>query len=281
MSWQYPQMDLHDAVCLVTGASTGIGRASAIALAEHGAHVRAGSRTPASLVGAHPLIEPILLDVRDPESCRSAIGAGVDVLVNNAGYGVEGTIEEIGDDDLLEQYEVNVFAVWRLCRLALPGMRAAGGGAIVNVSSFGGQAPFPNIGAYRSSKFAVEGLTWTLHLETARLGVRVASVQPGLTASEFDGNMRRGRAFQEHGPYSELRRSAAATYPRMSPVALDPADVASAMVAWLLAESGPLHLRVGEDAERVIAAICSGDEDYERFLVHDLGFDWHPLRGAT
>ena len=268
-------MQLRGLSALVTGASAGIGRATAVALARRGVGVRAGSRTPERLAGLHEQIAAIALDVRDPDACAAAIGDGVDILVNNAGYGLEGTIEEVGDDELREQYEVNVFAVWRLCRLALPALRERGRGAIVNVSSFGGQAPFPNIGAYRSSKFAVEGITWTLHLETARLGIRVASVQPGLTGSDFDRNMRRARGFDADGPYAALRRSAAATYPRMSPVALTPETVADAIVGWLAADSGPLHVRVGEDADRMVAAITAGDDAYERYLVDGLGFDWH------
>jgi NAD(P)-dependent dehydrogenase (short-subunit alcohol dehydrogenase family) len=267
-------VNLEGATCLVTGASTGIGRATALALASAGACVRAGSRTPDRLAGLHPAIVPVALDVCDAGSCAAAVGDGVDVLVNNAGYGLEGAVEEVGDDELRRQFEVNVFAVWRLCRLALGPLRARGGGAIVNVSSFGGEVPFPNIGAYRASKFAVEGLTWTLQLEVGRFGIRVASVQPGLTDSDFSANMVRADGLDDAGPYAELRRSAAEVYPRMSPVAIAPETVATAIVDWLAADRRPLHVRVGEDAERMVAVGRAGTAAYERYLADVLGFDW-------
>jgi NAD(P)-dependent dehydrogenase (short-subunit alcohol dehydrogenase family) len=271
---------LTGARCLVTGCSSGIGRATALALAARGARVLATARAAASIAElAADGLDVATLDVTDPHAVeRVVLGAGhVDVLVNNAGYGVEGAVEEVGDDDLRAQYDTNVFGVWRMCRAVLPGMRANRAGAIVNVSSFGGEAPFPGIGAYRSSKFAVEGLTWTLHLEVAHFGIRVLSVQPGLTASRFGEALARGSAYDADGPYGEMYRCAAAAYPRMSPTALAPEDVAEATVAALERDDTTWHVRVGEDAERMVARAREGDAAYERYLVHDLGFDWHPV----
>jgi NAD(P)-dependent dehydrogenase (short-subunit alcohol dehydrogenase family) len=171
-----------------------------------------------------------------------------------------------------------VFGPWRLCRAVLPGMRDQGTGVIVNVSSFGGQVPFPGIGAYRSSKFAVEGLTWSLHLEVARFGIRVVSIQPGLVDSDFGTrSIRRAAGMTPGNAYQAMRDSAARAYPQMSPQALSSEAVADAIVAEIARDSGPLHVRVGEDAERMIAAVLAGDEAYERYLVDDLGFDWLPL----
>ncbi len=204
----------------------------------------------------------------------AAVGR-VDVLVNNAGYGLEGAVEEVADDELREQYETNVFGPWRLIREVLPGMRERGRGAIVNVSSFGGEVPYPGIGAYRTSKFAVEGLSFTLHLEVAHFGIRVLDVQPGLTSSDFGPKMKAARGLLP--AYGPMRDCSAQTYPRMSPEALPPETVADAIVVELCRDSGPLRLRVGEDADRMVAAVRAGDEAYERYLVRDLGFDWHPL----
>ena len=164
-------------------------------------------------------LETLPLDVRDPMSVDAALAAAgaVEIVVNNAGYGVEGAVEEVGDDDLREQFETNVFGVWRICRGVLPGMRERASGTIVNVSSFGGQAPFPGIGAYRSSKFALEGLTWTLRLEVAHFGIRVLSVQPGLTASQFGDSLKRAQYFDAGGAYAAMRERAAVAYARMSP----------------------------------------------------------------
>jgi NAD(P)-dependent dehydrogenase (short-subunit alcohol dehydrogenase family) len=201
----------------------------------------------------------------------------VDVLVNNAGYGLEGAVEEISDDELQAQYDTNVFGPWRLCRAVLPGMRSRGAGAIVQVSSFGGIAPFPGIGAYRSSKFGLEGMTWSLDLEVRRFGIRVISVLPGLVGSDFGTrSIRRPRNLL--AAYEPMRESAARAYPRMSPEALAPPVVADVIVRELRADDGPLHVSVGEDAERLIAAFHREEPGYERYVAQELGFDWHPAR---
>jgi NAD(P)-dependent dehydrogenase (short-subunit alcohol dehydrogenase family) len=265
---------------LVTGCSTGIGRATARALAARGARVIATARRVSDLADlAAEGLETVALDVRDPRSVDRALAAAgsVEIVVNNAGYGVEGAVEEVGDDDLREQFETNVFGVWRICRGVLPGMRQSGSGTIVNVSSFGGQAPFPGIGAYRSSKFALEGLTWTLRLEVAHFGIRVLSVQPGLTASRFAGSLERAQHFDAGGAYAPMRERAAVAYAQMSPEALEPEAVAEAIVGGITAERTPWRIRVGDDARRMTAFVESSADAYERELVEGLGFDWHPL----
>jgi NAD(P)-dependent dehydrogenase (short-subunit alcohol dehydrogenase family) len=270
--------------CLVSGCSSGIGRATALALAATGARVVATARRVDSMAGLYEQgLEVAELDVTDDAAVRRVVAAvePLDVVVNNAGYGLDGAIEEVADDELLAQYDVNVFGVWRMCRAVLPGMRRRRRGAIVNISSFGGQAPFPGIGAYRSSKFAVEGLTWTLHLEVAHFGIRVLSVQPGLVETDFGTrSFKRARAISSDSPYEEMRAAAAPAYERMSPVALSPGAVADAIVLELKKDSGPLRLRVGDDAERMSAAAEAGPEAYGRMLTEDLGFRWHPRPGA-
>lgn len=276
-------MKLDGARCLVTGCSSGIGRATALALATAGASVIATARGGDSIAGlaAHGL-DVAELDVTDDATVRRVVTASepLDIVVNNAGYGLDGAIEEVADDELLAQYDTNVFGVWRVCRAVLPGMRQRGRGAIVNVSSFGGQAPFPGIGAYRSSKFAVEGLTWTLHLEVAHFGIRVLSVQPGLVETDFGTrSFKRARAIGPESPYEAMRVAAVPAYDRMSPTGLSPEAVADAITAELRKDSGPLRLRVGEDAERMTRAAEAGPAAYERMLVEQLGFDWHPRSG--
>jgi NAD(P)-dependent dehydrogenase (short-subunit alcohol dehydrogenase family) len=278
-------MKLSGARTLITGCSSGIGRATALAFDRAGAEVWATARNPA-VIGdlAERGMNVLALDVRDDMQVRAAVEAtgGVDVLLNNAGYGLEGAVEEIGDAELLEQYETNVFGPWRLCRAALPGMREQGSGVIVNVSSFGGQVPFPGIGAYRSSKFALEGMTWSLHLEVTGFGVRVISIQPGLVESDFGTrSIKQGSGMQPGNAYEPMRASAARAYPRMSPEPLSSEAVADAIVAEVAKDSGPLHVRLGEDAERMISAVLAGDEAYERYVVQELGFDWFPLAADT
>jgi NAD(P)-dependent dehydrogenase (short-subunit alcohol dehydrogenase family) len=273
-------VDLQRASCLITGCSSGIGHALARALAREGAAVFATARRLEAIAGLRKGgIRILELDVADRNQVEQALSAAgsVDVLVNNAGYGLEGAIEEVADDELIEQYEANVFGPWRLIRAVLPGMRERGSGAIVNISSFGGVVPYPGIGAYRTSKFAMEGLSWTLHLEVAHFGIRVLDVQPGLTETAFGSNMKKARAMGPASPYAEMHACAARAYPNMSPVAMPPERVADAVVAELRKDSGPLRLRVGADAERVTGILRDGDEAYERFLVDELGFGWHPL----
>jgi NAD(P)-dependent dehydrogenase (short-subunit alcohol dehydrogenase family) len=274
-------MELEGARCLITGCSSGIGRALAIALADAGAHLFASARNRDAIADlARSNVELLELDVTDDQQIRRAVAAAepLDVVINNAGYGLLGAIEEIEDEELFQQYDVNVFGVWRMCRAALPGMRSRRAGTIVNISSFGGQVPFPGIGAYRSSKFAVECLSWTLHLEVAHFGIRVLDVQPGLVETDFSIRSNRfGSGMGPKSPYEPMRVSAEHAYPRMSPSALAPSEVAEAVVAELRTPSVPLRLRIGEDTERMIAAVEAGDAAYERYVVEDLGFDWHPL----
>jgi len=148
-------MNLAGTCCLVTGCSSGIGRATALALAGAGARVWVSARRANSVSDLESnQIRVVQLDVTNPAAVSDVVGliGKVELLVNNAGYGLEGAVEEVGDEELFEQYNTNVFGPWRLCRAVLPGMRQPGRGVIVNISSFGGEVPFPGIGACRTSK---------------------------------------------------------------------------------------------------------------------------------
>src|SRR5688572_24656561 len=131
-------MNLESSRCLITGCSSGVGRATALALAAAGGCVWASARRRESIADLQSQgIELVELDVTDPAAVLQAVSlvGEIDILVNNAGYGLEGAIEEVEDEELFEQYNTNIFGPWRLCRAALPGMRERGQGAIVNVSS--------------------------------------------------------------------------------------------------------------------------------------------------
>lgn len=273
-------MNLDSKRCLVSGCSSGIGRALVTELAEAGTHVIASARQLSSIAELKgPAVELVQLDVSDPDSVLAAVryAEPVDMLINNAGYGLVGAVEEVADDELFAQYQVNFFGPWRMCRAVLPGMRGRGSGTIVNISSVGGQAPFPGLGAYRSSKHALEGLSWTLHFEVRHFGIRVIDVQPGLVASDFDTrSLRTARAATGKTPYQEMRDMADAAYPLMSPEAMTPQFVAHEIVSELKKDGGPLRLRIGADAKRVLAAAQAGDDSYEKFMVDELGFRWHP-----
>jgi NAD(P)-dependent dehydrogenase (short-subunit alcohol dehydrogenase family) len=203
---------------LITGTSSGIGHATALRLIRRGLTVYATARTVDSLAdlaeaGAHTLA----LDVTDEASMVAAVGAveaahgRLDVLVNNAGYGEYGTIEETSMDRVSAQFKTNVFGLARMIQLVLPGMRAAGRGRIVNVGSMGGRIVFPAGGYYHASKYAVEAITDALRFEVAPFGIAVSLIEPGLIRTGFgataDRTLRESSGSSD--AYAVLNRAAA------------------------------------------------------------------------
>lgn len=167
---------------LITGCSSGIGQAAALALHEAGRTVVATARNPDTLSGlAGRGLRTLALDVTDESSMRAAVDAAgpIDVLVNNAGYGLYGTVEQLPMAEIRRQFETNFFGLVRLTQLVLPGMRAAGGGRILNVSSMGGRATLPGGAFYHASKYAVEALSDALRMEVAQFGIDVVLIEPG------------------------------------------------------------------------------------------------------
>ena len=179
---------------LVTGASAGIGEAIAQRLLADGYRVFAGARRVQRMAGlAEAGAVTLALDVTDDASMVAAVDrimaeAGrIDVLVNNAGYGSYGSLEEVPLAEARRQFEVNVFGLARLTQLVLPAMREARSGAIVNISSIGGKIYEPFGAWYHASKFAVEGFSDSLRLELEPLGIRVIVIEPGSIESEWSG----------------------------------------------------------------------------------------------
>ena len=186
---------------LITGASTGIGRASALYLAGKGYRVAATSRSLDRLDGLRRDAERIgdihcvELDV-DSDSSVSGAAASVikeygriDVLVNNAGYGLWGPVQSFSLEELHSQFETNFFGAFRMIKAVLPSMTSAGTGTIINVSSVEGRLVTPFSGGYAASKFALEGLSEALRYELWPQGIRVAVVEPGLFATDFHANL--------------------------------------------------------------------------------------------
>ncbi|GAB4098679.1 oxidoreductase [Sinomonas halotolerans] len=206
-------------VALVTGASSGIGEATVRALLAAGFTVYAGARRVDRMAGlADDGARVLALDVTSEESMAGAVGrildeAGrVDVLVNNAGYGSFGALEDVPIDEARRQFEVNVFGLARLTQLVLPGMRERRSGTVVNVSSIGGKFYEPLASWYHATKFAVEGLSDSLRIELLPFGVRVVVIQPGPILSEWSGIAQESlRATAEGGAYEEQARRVAAT----------------------------------------------------------------------
>jgi NADP-dependent 3-hydroxy acid dehydrogenase YdfG len=181
-------------IALVTGASSGIGEATARALMAAGYKVYAGARRldrMASLAAAGAAL--LKLDVTDDASMVTAIetiktGAGrLDVLVNNAGYGSYGALEDVPLDEARRQFDVNVFGLARLCQLVLPMMRAQKSGKIVNIASIGGKIWEPLGSWYHATKFAVEGLSDCLRAEVESFGIDVVIIEPGAIRTEWAG----------------------------------------------------------------------------------------------
>ena len=172
---------------LVTGCSTGIGRATAEALAKAGYETWATARRPETLAGIAG-VRTAALDVTDEASMRDVVEqtGGVDVLVNNAGYAEMGPVEAVPVETWRRQFETNVFGLVRMTQLVLPHMRANRWGRVINLSSMGGQLTFPLGGAYHATKYAVEALSDALRLEVASFGVRVVLIEPGPIKSAFE-----------------------------------------------------------------------------------------------
>lgn len=205
-------MDTSSRAVLVTGCSSGIGRAVALAA------VRAGLPTWASARRVEALAElrdagcrVLELDVTDEESRQRAVDTvtaehgAVGALVNNAGYAQAGPIEEVSLDQLRRQFETNVFGLVRLCQLVLPGMRAQRAGTIVNIGSAAGLMGLPGTGAYTMSKWALEALSDALRFETRAFGVRVVLLEPGGVVTTGFAATERASWPDGHGPYDTFR----------------------------------------------------------------------------
>ena len=205
-------------VVLITGCSTGIGRATAERLAARGWRVYATARDVEKikfLADRGCMVLP--LDVTDEASMRTALGeverreGAVGVLVNNAGYSQSGAVESVPMGKVRRQFETNVFGLVRMCQLVLPGMRRQGWGRIVNISSMGGRLTFPGGGHYHATKYAVEAISDALRFEVAAFGVGVVVVEPGLIRTGFadaaTGSME-GAATTE-GPYASFNAAVA------------------------------------------------------------------------
>jgi short-subunit dehydrogenase len=184
---------------LITGATAGIGRMTALHLAKLGHHVIASGRKAGELAklkaeAADLELDTIFLDVTSKVSIASAVeaveqltvGRGLDVLVNNAGFGVLGPTSEISDEEMRRQYETNVFGLMNVTRAFIPKMRARRSGRIINVTSVGGQLTLPYFGVYNSTKYAVESLSDALRYELRPFGIDVVMIEPGVIRTNFE-----------------------------------------------------------------------------------------------
>jgi NAD(P)-dependent dehydrogenase (short-subunit alcohol dehydrogenase family) len=242
-------------VWFITGCSTGFGRVLSEQLLERGESVVATARREqdiADLAGERCLTAT--LDVTVPQQIEAAVAAArqrfgrIDVLVNNAGYGEMGPIEEFSDERARRQFDVNVFGVLNVQRAALPLMREQGGGHVLNVSSIAGLASFPLAGMYCATKHALEAISEALAHEVADFGIKVTLVEPGRFRTDFAGRSlgmpeSTGPAYREMTEgYDGRRKELDGTQPG------DPVKAAQAMIAVVEADDPPLRLLLGPDA---------------------------------
>jgi NAD(P)-dependent dehydrogenase (short-subunit alcohol dehydrogenase family) len=264
-AWSAPTVsDMNDSrVWLITGSSTGFGRSIAEAALRAGDRVVATARRPETLsdlvANAHGRAVALPLDVTDQAQIDEAIAGvraqfgRVDVLVNNAGYGSVGAVEELVDSEFRPLMETMFFGALALTRAVLPAMRAQGGGAIVQMSSMGGQVAPPGFGAYCAAKFALEAISESLSAEVAPFGIRVLIVEPGAFRTSFGaGAMHRSHDIGVYGETVGPTRDAVDAMDGNQPG--DPAKAAAAVLTALDSESAPLRLALGTDAVDAIGA---------------------------
>jgi NAD(P)-dependent dehydrogenase (short-subunit alcohol dehydrogenase family) len=242
-------------VWFVTGSSSGFGRALCGEVAANGETVVATARNPRDWPApAGESIYPMRLDVTSPEEIDRAVSSTIakfgriDVLVNNAGYGLVGAVEEINDDMLRAVVEANFFGTWNLTKAVLPAMRSAGHGHIINLSSVGGFCGFSGLAAYTATKFAVEGMSESLALEVAHLGLSVTLVEPGSFRTDFHGRslVQAPSRIDAYDATSGETRARLVADAGNQPG--DPIKAARAIIAASSANPPPLRLVLGEDA---------------------------------
>ena len=257
---------------LVTGASRGFGRALSEVLLSRGERLVATARDPAALESERPDALAVQLDVTDPEQARAAVEQAVDrfgrldVVVNNAGYGHFGAIEELTDDELRQQFEVNLFGVLNVTRAALPVMRRQRSGHLVQMSSLNGIEGMVGAGYYCATKFAVEGLSESLAAEVSHLGIKVTIVEPGPHRTEFASgdSARVGEAIYDYAESVGKVREAFAEMDGSQPG--DPELAARAILAAVDAEEPPARLPLGRMAlDNIRAKLENQLDELERW----------------
>jgi NAD(P)-dependent dehydrogenase (short-subunit alcohol dehydrogenase family) len=257
-------------VALVTGSSSGMGFETALLLSRSGFHTYASMRnlekakniTKIANIEKLPL-QVVQLDVNDDRSVKDAIHnidtekGRVDVLVNNAGYGLFGSLEDLSIEEIKAQFETNFFGVVRVMQQVLPIMgKRKSGGTIVNVSSVGGRIGLPVVSAYHSTKFAVEGLSESISYELAPFGIRVVLIEPGVIRTNImNSSTSAKKALDPKSPYFSMMQKVENSFKSMLENASSPPEeVAKVILQALTSESPQLRYTVGDDATTLLRA---------------------------
>lgn len=253
---------------LITGASSGLGRATAQLFQAQGWNVIATMRTPQQETELTQLERTLVtrLDVQDPASIEAAVAAGlarfgrIDALINNAGYGAYGPLEVTPFEKIRRQFDVNVLGLLATTQALLPHFRAQRSGTIVNISSVGGRITFPLGTLYHGTKFAVEGLSESLHYELAPLGIRVKVIEPGGINTDFGG---RSLDFSNDPALPEYQPLVQAVLSALGPMMANGSSAAHiAEVVYAATTDGADQLRyeAGADAGPLLAARRMADD---------------------
>jgi NADP-dependent 3-hydroxy acid dehydrogenase YdfG len=250
----------------ITGASQGIGRATALELASRGHRVIGTARNPDSLAGL-PIAERLQLDVTDQASVDAAIKAAgqLDVVINNAGETMRAPLETVPVSEVGRLFDLNALGALRVVQAALPGMRGRGSGHLVFMSSIQGRMVLPIIGPYGMSKWAVEAMAEVLAIETGHFGVKVSVVQPGVVATNGGTKAKVYRTNDD--PYGPLFDELVKTRGEV----VTPEEVATAVADTIEQENPPLRVTVGASAAKVLAARKTSPED-EIFFPYDINW---------
>lgn len=269
-------------VALVTGSSSGIGFETALILARNGFHTYASMRnlekskdiTQIAHKEKLPL-QVVKLDVNSDTSVKDAVDQivkeykRIDVLINNAGYGLFGSLEDTSIEEIKAQFETNFFGVIRVTQQVLPVMRKQKSGTIVNVSSVGGRIGLPCLSAYHSTKFAVEGLSESMSYELDSFGIRVVIIEPGVIRTNImNSSVLAKKALDPKSPYSSLIQKVENSFESMlKNAASPPEEVAKVILQAISSESPRLRYTAGNDADDIIRArITMSDGEFANLI---------------
>ena len=271
---------------MVTGASSGIGRETAIRLAEKGFQVIAAARRIDRLNKLADQVQGIIpkqVDLSEPENlegfCKylSDLKDPVAVLINNAGYSVRGAVEDVSLKDIRRLFEVNLFAMIRVTQACLPGMRGLRSGTIINLSSIAGKFIFPMSGVYAASKHAVEAISDALRIELRPLGIRVVTIRPGVVATEFNevGNQMTGDLMARTDPdYKPVYETVGAGVGKMfASISIPGPDlIADTIIKAVLSDAPRAVYSAGPMSEEFLGQRFSlNDDAFDRFMTDKVG----------
>lgn len=274
-------------VAIVTGSSSGIGYATSLLLARNRFHTYATMRNIEKSADIQEItnkerlsLQVIQLDVNDDASIRNSIkrvereNERIDVLVNNAGYGLVGAFEDLSVEEIKSQFETNFFGVIRLTQQVLPIMRKQKLGTIVNVSSGAGRIGFPGMSAYVSSKFALEGLSESMSYELEPFGIKVVIIEPGVIRTNFKKNSVMSKKSLDNSsisPYSTIIQKIDSSISSIIEHATPPEDVAKAILHAITSNNPELRYLVGNDMIMMAETKKSmSDEDFRKMMMQSI-----------